>query len=356
MHRVLKFSLRLFKSWFYSDVYDFLGFNTHLCERTSFLQKKTLHIVDVTLTDELIRKKGITTLAELQGFVKDQLSDKRSKKKKTIQVNFKITIHTNFFRLIHQDIPDYQDQLNLRTAYFEARRRQPWASKFVDTKVKILVHIRQGDTAVIKTPWNTYIPVKNFTKNRFAEHRKFSDIQSDIFLQVSDYYDFVSMFITHFNDDMFSILFFSDGFRRAFDLLHKDIERLKLTPDRLKILNHSQKHYDQKAFEILKGIKNGETVIGESSTNLFDLIHSALSSDIVIIGTQQQMIPKLLTNYCANYDQLPTVIVLHRGSKPNHSRIGLNDALKKKLIYFNIHEPDYEWLNIRLTKQCSILA
>jgi hypothetical protein len=164
------------------------------------------------------------------------------------------------------------------------------------------------------------------------------------------------MFITHFNDDMFSILFFSDGFRRAFDLLHKDIERLKLTPDRLKILNHSQKHYDQKAFEILKGIKNGETVIGESSTNLFDLIHSALSSDIVIIGTQQQMIPKLLTNYCANYDQMPTVIVLHRGSKPNHSRIGLNDALKKKLIYFNIHEPDYEWLNSRLTKQCSILA
>ncbi len=340
----------------YSDIYDFLGFNAYLIGRTGRTPAAgSLEMIDIELGDVTLERNGITTFEGLQKFVRNSVSRKITGKEKTL-VMFRVTSFPKFMgQLIHSNIPDYQDGLDLRKAYFEARQRCPWKSKFEDGKVKMAMHIRQGDTAVIETPWNTFIPVWLHVKSAFTEHSKFSDIPHDRVFPVKEYYPFVNRLISHFKDDYFSLLFFSDGFKRAFAMLnHERVKSLNLTKDQLKILMRSEKSYEQKTFNKLTNIRGSTLVIGEKPRKLRDLTHSVLVADIVIIGPQAGMIPKLISTY-GNVDNMPIIIVLHKGTTPPYSHtdyMGLH-AKAGKFLYVNVDNCDYELVVSRLKKSLS---
>ncbi len=192
----------------------------------------------------------------------------------------------------------------------------------------------------------------------YCEYNKFSDIQYDNrVLRVDDYCQFVKRLISHFKDDNFSLLFFSDGFKRAFSCFtHERVKSLNLTKDKMKILNRSEKSYDQKAFNKLANIRGSTLVIGEKPRKLYDLIHSILVADIIIIGPRAGMVPKLISTYC-NVDNIPIVIVLHKGTKPPFSHtdyMGLHDR-ERKFVYVNVVNSDYELVVSMLSKMVANL-
>jgi hypothetical protein len=86
--------------------------------------------------------------------------------------------------------------------------------------------------------------------------------------------------------------------------------------------------------------------IGESVPRLFDLIHSVLSSDIVIVGLQQRMIVKLITQFCG--EDKPVVIVLYKTEIPDLSNIHPNDS--QRFIYTNLHDFNLEKLMARVNE------
>ena len=340
----------------YPEIYDFLGFNAYLIERTGRTPAAgNLEMVDIELGDVTLERNGITTFEGLQKFVRDSVSRKITGKEKTL-VTFRVTSFFSFLgQLIHSNIPDYQDGLDLRKAYFEARQRRPWKSKFEDGNVKMVMHIRQGDVAVIETPWNTFIPVWS---EALVEYNKFSDIQYDNRLfRVDDYCQFVKRLMSHFKDAKFSLLFFSDGFGRAFSrFTHERVKSLNLTKDQLKILTRSEKSYDQKAFNKLTNLRGSTLVVGEHPRKLCELVHSVLIADIVIIGPRGGMVPKLMATYC-NVDNMPIVIVLHRGTTPPFSHtdyMGLH-ARARKFIYVNVVNCDYELVASKLSEMVANL-
>ena len=73
------------------------------------------------------------------------------------------------FQFIWNNINDAYDDIDFNSIYFNARKQMPWKSNYEKNKINLLVHIRQGDTAVIETPWDTYIPVHSKGYGLFRE-------------------------------------------------------------------------------------------------------------------------------------------------------------------------------------------
>lgn len=334
--------------------YDFLGFNVYLAGKTpQNLARENLENIDVPLGDVALLDNGISTFARIQQFVSDSVSRKFGGKREILVTFSTPPPHFPILlgEIIHSNIPEFQDGLDLIESYSEARKKRPWKSKFEENKVKILVHIRQGDVAVIETPWNTFIPV---WLKKLVEYNKFSDIQYDnrVF-QIDDYYLFIKRVLANFYGTKFSSLFFSDGFKRAFSLFSSDsLKSLSLTKDQVKRLIKSEETYDEKAFHRLTKITGSTLVLGEEPQKLCELIHSILVADVIIIGPRAAMVPKLLASY-RHADNMPLIIVLHKGTTPPFAHtdfLGLH-AKAKNFIYVNILEDNDELVLSELTER-----
>ncbi|MEA3446543.1 MAG: hypothetical protein U9R19_17645 [Bacteroidota bacterium] len=93
--------------------------------------------------------------------------------------------------------------------------------------------------------------------------------------------------------------------------------------------------------QIRSYIKNRNTenkFIGEEHEKLYDLTHSFLNADIVIIGTQQRMIPKLFSFYC-NKNNGPLVLVLYKLSASKYKQLGI-PQIDSNFIFVNINNYD----------------
>ena len=339
---------------FRPNAYDFLGFNAYLTEKTGLgPSMENLEKIELKVGDRTLKENDIRTLEGIQNFVSHSVSRKISGKK-DILVTFRATSFPVLMgEIIHSNIRDNQDGLDLNKSYFEARQKRPWKSKFEDSKIKIVVHIRQGDIAVVETPWKTFIPV---WCQELVEYHKFSDIQYDnrVF-HLDEYYEFIKKFLSHFEGTKFSSLIFSDGFKRAFfQFTNESLNRLNLTKEQLKSLMKTTKSYDKKAFNRFTNLEGSTLVLGESPRSLCDLIHSILIADIIIIGPRAGMVPKLLATY-GHVDKMPIVVALHKGTTPPFSHtdyLGL-DAKAKNFIYINIFDDNYE---IALSKLSNLMT
>ncbi len=326
------------------DVYDFLGFNQNFNLANTCLETKKLKVVDINLNDDLLKLNYINSFEELQKFIKNHLENKSNLDSQNILVKFRLTgKRTNLFSLIHSNIPNFQDSFSLRSIYFKKRKESPCKSIFLDNKIKMLIHIRQGDTSVIETPWKTYIPLR--TLEKMKEYKKLENIEQKqgIFHPI-DYFNFTTEFISRFDERTFSILTFSDGYQRAFMRLEAHIDKFEFNSTQIKFLKKSRKSYDKIYFKEIQKLKNSKCFVGESSRNLSNLIHSTLNCDIIITSNQQRMLPKLVENYCNAIK--PIVIILYKGSKPDYKDISCMH--EERYIYTDLYSPNYEYIFQRL--------
>jgi len=343
-----------------SDKIDsFIGINDYFTFKVGDPCLKNCEFVEINLT-VLFQKHNFIALSELQGFIKQKVLNISSSSDKKIIVRFMQTykikkgllfrIYSKFLRLENQPVRQSQlsnwlnsqvpDQFDFRSIYFQARKKCPRKPRFTDGKIKLLVHIRQGDTAVIETPWQTFVPV--WKQNQFIE---FCDIGhvGDKYIHVHDYFSFLNQFLTYFEKSTFSVIVSSDGYKRGFEKIYKNRHRFNFTSKQLNELKQAESLYDQEKFALFKKLDNCLCLVGETDENLFDLIHSSLIADIIVIGTQQRMLPKLLALY-GDVNNPPILIVLHKGSKPpNYDGIRL-DEKRARIIPLKLDEMNLEYV------------
>lgn len=362
------------------DIYDFLGFNEHfagkkltrkttayrfmgtnnclgkegkswknkLKRKVKFWTAYTLlfrefNFIDIGLGQTVPLDESQEPVEGLKTLIRKLVSQKaKSNSKQKNVVRFYLTSGRAFFGamapLINQQIPYFPDKLDLRSTYFKLRQTRPVPSRYAEGKIKLLVHIRLGDTALIETPWHSFIPL--WSDLCVSPLKEYPDRSDGLFGQVMDVDDFV-YFLKKFNasfvSDRLSIAVFSDGHKTAFKELFRQIDDLKLSSDKIRALQESAPTYEQKKFSVFDDVKNCVRLVGETNEDLQELVHSALTADVIVVGSHQRMIPKFLaTYYDVSLKHPPVIISLYRGRVPRYQlKIGL-DERKAKLYPIDI--------------------
>ncbi len=243
----------------------------------------------------------------------------------------------NVFQLYRLLAHHQKFDLPLRNFFFRNREKKPWRSWFAGDKIKLIVHIRQGDTAIIKTPWNTFIPVWYKMKNRYTEVRHRAKIAGEYeVIDVGVYYEFLNDLYRQFESGFFSGLIFSDGFHQAFETIEKESVYRNFTESQKKTFQRLKMSYDQKQFKNFYDWEDVDTVIGEEREKLFDFIQSFFEADMIIFGTQAKMIPKLVSIY-TDEDTMPLLINLYQNRHPNIDYLGI-DHSSERVLFVDVND------------------
>lgn len=331
-----------------SDIFDYLGLNEYFARGNTDLNQRRLEIVIVPLSDRILHECDVRSFGDVQNYVRSRFPVTISPGR-TIVIVLQLTGNRKFFSLINSQIRALPDGPDLRTIYFLQRQVRSREPLFSNSKLKFLVHIRQGDTAVLKMPWKTYVPLWNC---RLTEYNEFSDIPSNRLMRVEEYYNFVSNISGCIDHESYSWLVFSDGFGRAFRKLGRNIRLLKFTRDQITSLRQYHHSYEKEQFEIFNTIPNCNLVVGEEHAKLDDLVQSCLIADVVVVGTHQRMISKLFAAFSV-FETLPVIIVLYRnGLKEdtliNYYEINTLGQKSDRFIYVNLDQPNYPEIICRL--------
>jgi hypothetical protein len=323
------------------DIYDFLGINDYLRSLSSPPCKHPIIVQDIELSDEVVLSNQIHSLNQLLQYISFIVESQTPVNEGDLMVNFFVTGKRTFFKYIVQDDRFHQYSLNLREIYDQTRIHWPHPSLFTSgTLKKILIHVRQGDISVIKTPWETYIPVDKRIEGWLDEFQELANIKSlrDVnqLLFPVDFSRFLSVFNDCFASENSEMLIFSDGYDRAFQMIFDNINHFGFSDQQKQDLRISSENYNEIAFRDFDAFQNYRMFIGESVPQLFDLVDSVINADIVIVGVQQRMIVKLVAQFCP--DSGPVVVVLFRSEMPDFSNIHPRD--KERFIYVDINHYD----------------
>jgi len=328
----------VYRRFFGFDVYSFLGLNSYLESLHGCKTLPETQEVVVGLSDEILEKAGINSAEGLINFVRQKV-DSCTSNHLPAQVILRLERSKwKFFRLIFDKFTEYPDNISLYKAYLDARKIKPWRSLYTKGKYRVLVHMRQGDTALIQTPWGSYIPIYGI-RHSHKELQTEDDV-SGIFITTQDYFCFIKNLNSYLGNDIFSFVFSTDGFVRAFRMLFSNIRGFQFSVAQVNALKEAARNYDEKEFNQLKAIPDSVVVVGENRKNLKDLIHSALMADVIISGSQQHMMKKLYTSY---YDpkRQPIFVNLYKGHfMPEHYLFPLEKRVK--IVNVNLLNYDIE--------------
>jgi tetratricopeptide (TPR) repeat protein len=288
------------------EIYNFLGFNQYWQLNAKNINLSDCDFFCLDLEREKINLNAIDNVQKLQQCCEELVLQYPGNKNKLIVI-FNLQGVSEFreklLLLINSEIPGYQDNLSLRKIYFEVNKNsRNLTNYFTPDKLKLLIHIRAGDLASIKTPWGDFIKSMKVLR---TESRKTSQqldeldwfIDSHELIEPDDYYRFALDFISGFGKQNFSTCVFSDGYQRSFDFIRDNLDKIKLTPKQTQQILDLSHSYETEKFSLFSNLENCTCIIGESDEKLFDLINCSLMADIFIVAYQQRMIPKFLANY-----------------------------------------------------------
>jgi len=331
------------------SAHEFIGVNAHFQRSGQQISGSLcdLDTVEVHLP-EIVWSSGRSDFFEgLVDHISDTVRvsfDKKYEKSDSVLINFKLYEGNKkkFCKLIFENVENKFEENNIRAIYSNARILAPHRSLFKTANVKMLVHVRQGDTAILSTPWHTFVPVRFKRKDFLKEYESYNDIEKSTIFSTSEILSFLQDFINYYKSKKITTLVFSDGWKRAFKIIYKNIEKMNWDVAKVKELKDSEAVYDEHQFQDFSKLKDISLHIGEEPEKLLDLIHSAVESDIVVCTSQQAMMPKLVASLCDR--KLPTVIILYKHNMPDDSSI-LPDY-KERFIYVDIANPDFSfWTN-----------
>ncbi|MGH7885232.1 MAG: hypothetical protein ACRENO_06005 [Thermodesulfobacteriota bacterium] len=90
----------------------------------------------------------------------------------------------------------------------------------------------------------------------------------------------------------------------------------------------------------MKNIYASKLIIGEERTKLISLLNSIFESDLIILGTQQSMIPKFIALYF-DIRIMPIVVILYREIVPDYPFFS-SEEINKKFIFVDLNDPNYD--------------
>ncbi len=300
------------------------------------------NFIDIGLGNDFSQLEDAKKIDHLKALVQEIVNKRMAQKNKSQRdiVRFFLAGGRSFFGeiapLINQKEPFFPDSLDLRSAYFAAHATR--RCRFAQNKVKLMVHIRLGDTALIHTPWRTHIPL--WSDQCLKPLKEYPDRSAELFKQVMDLEDF-HRFLNKLDDaiglENFSGAVFSDGYKTAFRELFGRITELNLDRERIKTLKRSALNHEAERFSLFEDLDGFSRFVGETNDDLQELIHAALLADIIVVGSHQRMIPKFLTTYYSLSREVPPIVVaLYKGRLPRYAlKIGLHER-KAKVYPVNV--------------------
>lgn len=319
----------------YSNVYDFLGVHDYL---------KAISVEDENLEyDPTILKldefffidRGLESRELITKYLKLKVYP-LIKNKEQVHIKMLLEGTNSFFGMFNKMNGCPDSGLDFRSAFLEKQKQVNYsASELNFSKNGVMVHIRQGDTATIKTPWNTYINVWNRFNISMKEYDDLQEARTSENIEIEEYYSFLKSLCKYFEDDILPITVFSDGYKRALNNCVLNKNRLGLSESQVEQLNFLLQTYDREAFRSFNKDSRFKLFIGEEGEKLYELIRTLLRAKIVVMGTQQRMVPKFLSVYCTAQD-MPFVIVLYNKVLPNS--IGFTrDELQNNYMFVDIN-------------------
>lgn len=325
------------------DIHGFIGLNAHFQRRQQTIAiGANVEPIVMRLSDDIVPAVATGSLAELAGHVERSIGRTSGPALVKFQLDGE---RKRIFSLIHAAIPQFQDGLDLPALYVDARVRAPIATLHHGDGLKIVVHIRQGDTSVVETPWGSFIPVWCHRGDQLVEYESFASIPSTQWqFEVGQYRQFLDELLARLAPARSSTLVFSDGADRGLKLIESSLEKLAWSPEQIASFNQATAGYDQRQFACFAGMEGIDLHVGETPLKLFQLVHSILEADIVVVSNQQRMAPKLVANL--GRENSPKVIVLYKQAIPNNSDVICND--QGRFIYVDIANPDFDSLLRRL--------
>ena len=311
----------------------------------------------LVLLDEIPRKKRLLryffyrplAFLEHRGLWRRTVSKSRDQKLQQF-------IHGAIITKIGRGPIDKNLRRDMRRAYDRARMHSPWPSAFDSRKIKILVHIRQGDVGIIRAPWGKSIFVASMPPRvvNWADEVKLS--HNRLTLWPSKVLFFLRELVARLEREQLSIITSSDGYRRTFARVYAHRRLLHMSEAQLKALENMESTYDEEQFSGFSEISS--TYIGENSENLRHLVDGLMRSDIVITGTAGSLPRALLSLYRAQSTPLPLLVLLLRPREYSHvSHVSEGGDYSPTLnrLCINIEEPDFELAAARIKEHMALV-
>ncbi len=387
-------SLRSERSDLNHNIFDFLGFNDVLSERFPFDQE-LLHPIIIRVSLERLERtiKNAQSFKDVQNITMNEV--RRQLRWKRLRLNFSSTVLVQltdlspalgeFKRRLKNKIERsgipmlfmfdeqsqspfwheyifpsnvYDEAYNVVSPLFQrgyeiARTIHPWPSKFEDEKVKILIHIRQGDSGVLR------ISSGKLTSGDLEQIEKYwgensADPQRPPrYIETKEYLTVLQQLRKYFAPDDLSIVTSSDGYKRLFKKIYKRHKQNPfLSDNQLEELRYIEDGYDEREFKPFSDISN--TVIGESTNNLRHLIAALMEADIVISGTAGLLTSILIKYYRDLKKPPPLQVLLCPGS--TYSRVlSKQREFRTGQLLLNVENPDFDSLKMRIREHIKLV-
>ena len=267
-----------------------------------------------------------TVLMEIKSLLSDRITSK-----KPVTVRFKGS--PSVFWLYRLSVENRKSDPQLLK--YLPKKVSDWET---DNKIRMLIHIRQGDTAIIRTPWNPAIPIWYANPGSYREHGENDMLDDSENIDPDEYLSFLKALFSEIDESEVSTRLFSDGYRRAFRLIEKH-PSLNFTDHQQSELKQLEENIDEDKFKGFYQFRNCRVSIGEDTDKLEQLIRSFLECDLVVTGTQAKLIPKLTTLFRYG-EMMPVMVLLYREKRPHIDYLGLPED-DERVIF-----ADLENLNI----------
>lgn len=304
------------------DIFDFLGINEYLESQTETITNPGEEIA-FNLNIMLYGREGIQDYESLIEEMKVILYPFLRKGKKLI-LCFKAEPRT-YFHFYRYVADQKEHEIDYYNCFKQFKRGDTWGSEFEPGSTNMLVHIRQGDTGTIETPWNTFIPVWHEIEGKFTQFENERDIPGHKRIHPNEFYQFIRDLQAALAIKDLSTVVFSDGYKKAFRWIYLYHKEKDISAEEIKKLNEMEPNYDKLQFGAFRELEKTQTVIGEDVEKLYRLVYSFFDTDILVAGTQALMMPKLMATY-GNSDKMPFLIVLYHTQKPFLDYIGFKDS------------------------------
>lgn len=304
------------------DIFDFLGINDHL-ENQSANVANPRKQVPIDLNVLLYGREGVNNYESLLEEMKVVLYP-FIKKSREVLLCFKAEPRTYFsyYHFLHSQSEHEIDYFN---CFKQSKRKDRWPSEFDSDSTNMLVHIRQGDTGTIETPWNTFIPVWHEIEGKFTQFKNERDIPGTKRMYPSEFYKFVKDLQQNLAVKNVSTTVFSDGYKKAFRWIYLYFKEKDISKEEIEKLKEMESTYDVVQFGKFNDLPNTHTVIGEEVEKLYSLVQSFFDADIIVSGTQALMMPKFMATY-GKRDAMPFLIFLYHTKKRELDLIGFKET------------------------------
>jgi len=331
----------------YRGIFEFLGFDWYFSQNYSCESIDEIETVEFHFDPATFEENRLDDLSDLIDHLSKLIMNTPPVGQAPLHIRFILRDQIDALRWLHA-LPNTLLDFDFADIYRNFRRKKAFPDVFENDKAKVLLHIRQGDTAVIETPWNTFIQIWWCGRDNFVERNTFAEVNDYERISVADFEKFYSDLRSGLNDIDLSTLVHSDGFARAFLELENNKTRLNFNEEQVASLAKHGENYNELAFEVFRRHGEVKLHVGEDLPLLLELMHAFYTADIVIVGTQQRMIAKQYA-YSFSNGSGPLMITLYRQEVPYYNYLG-NRSLLDNCLYVNMD--DYSITEvIKSTKQ-----